>query len=135
MKDQPFAEFFEPYQEFFDHPAKRVLVLLGVLIQKFLNYQYKERGSTPFVKRLKGLRLDQKDAQVLFRELINKMYEHAIGHWWKELREGISVNFMAAGNRWPLSVDEVGFYLAIGMSLSGHPAFKSKEEKNTEEVS
>jgi len=135
MKDQPFAEFFEPYQEFFDHPAKKALVLLGVLTQKFLNYQYRERGSTPLVKKLKGLRLDQKEAQDLFRELCNKMHEYNIGHWWKELREGISLNFMAAGNRWPLSVDEVGFYIALGMSLSGHPAFKSKEEeKNTEEV-
>ena len=87
------------------------------------------------MKRLKGLRLNQKDVQDLFRELSNKMNEYAIGHWWRDLKEGISVNFMAAGNRWPLSPDEVGFYLAIGMSLSGHPTFKSKEEKNTEEVS
>ena len=134
MENQAFSSFFEPYEDFFDHPSKKALILLGVLVQKFLNYQFNERGSTPFTKRLKGLRLNQKETQDLFRELLNKMNEYDIGHWWKDLREGISLNLMASGSRWPLSSDEIGFYLALGMSLYNHPAFKAKEEKKEEEV-
>ncbi|GEM_PF-1046423 len=133
MENQAFSSFFEPYEDFFDHPSKKALLLLGVLVQKFLNYQFNERGSTPFTKRLKGLRLNQKETQDLFRELLNKMNEYGIGHWWKDLREGLSLNLMASGSRWPLSSDEIGFYLALGMSLYNHPAFKAKEEKKEEE--
>jgi len=57
------------------------------------------------------------------------MNEYNIGHWWPELREGISLNFIEAGERWPLSPDEVGFYIAVGMALHSHPIFgKSRSE-------
>ncbi|WP_457756313.1 TIGR02556 family CRISPR-associated protein [Thermodesulfatator indicus] len=128
--DLPFYEFFSKYDDFFDNPAKRALVLLGVLVQKFLDYQYRERNSTPFIKNLKNLRLDQKDIQKLFTALQNKMNEYGIGHWWPELREGISLNLIEAERDWKLSPEEIGFYLAVGMSLSRHPAFGKKEEKN-----
>ncbi len=132
MRDLPYQEFFELHGDFFNHPAKRGLVLFGVLVQKFLNEQYNRRGSTPFLKVLKNLRLNQKDVQSVFVALQNKMNEYEIGHWWPELREGISVNFIEAGDTWPLSPDEIGFYMAVGMSLYRHPSFGKDTEKNEE---
>ncbi len=129
MDNSAYQEFFERHGNFFNHPAKRGLVLLGVLTQNFLNYQFQERGgSTPFLKNLKNLRLDQRDIQSIFVALQNKMNEYGIGHWWKNLREGISLSFIEAGERWPFSPDEIGFYMAIGMSLNSHTAFKDVKD-------
>ncbi len=133
MNGLPYEEFFEKHGDFFNHPAKRALVLLGVLVQKFLDYQYSQRESTPFIKVLKNLKLDQKDVQSVFVKLQNKMNEYDIGHWWPELREGISLNFVEAGDKWPLSPDEIGFYIAVGMSLHSHPIFgRSRITENVE---
>ncbi len=133
MKQTSFQEFFEKHGDFFNHPAKRGLVLLGVLTQKFLNHQFHERGSTPFLKMLKNLRLDQKDVQKLFVGLQNKMNEYGIGHYWAKIREGVSLSLIGAGERWPLSPEEIGFYLAVGMSLHKHPAFEETKTETTEE--
>ena len=133
MEQTSFQEFFEKHGDFFNHPAKRGLVLLGVLTQKFLNYQFRERGSTPFLKMLKNLRLDQKDVQKLFVGLQNKMNEYGIGHYWPKIREGVSLSLIEAGDHWPLSPEEIGFYLAVGMSLHKHPVFGDTKTEATEE--
>lgn len=129
MNTLPYEEFFERHSEFFNHPAKRGLVLLGVLVQNFLNYQHHLRGSTPFMKVLKNLILDQKDVQKVYVTLQNKMNEYEIGHWWPELREGVSLSFIEAGDKWPLSPEEIGFYIAVGMALHSHPAFRKEEHE------
>ena len=133
MEHTSFQEFFEEHGDFFNHPAKRGLVLLGVLTQKFLNYQYSTRGSTPFLKMLKNLRLDQKDVQKLFVGLQNKMNEYGIGHYWPKIREGVSLSLIEAGDHWPLSPEEIGFYLAVGMSLHKHPVFEDTKAEATKE--
>jgi len=132
MQQIPYQEFFEQYKDFFNHPAKRALVLLGVLIQKFLNYQYGERGSTPFIKMLKNLRLDQSDIKSIYVALLNKMNEYGVGHYWSDLKSVISLNLLTAGEKWGLSSTEIGFYIAIGMSLHSLPIFSKKG--NQEEV-
>ena len=128
MNRLPYEEFFERHGEFFNHPAKRGLVLLGVLVQNFLNEQYRRRGSTPFMKTLKNLILDQKNVQKMYVALQNKMNEYEIGYWWPELREGVSLSFIEAGDKWPLSPEEIGFYIAVGMALHSHPIFKGINE-------
>ncbi|RLB07312.1 MAG: hypothetical protein DRG59_06590, partial [Deltaproteobacteria bacterium] len=78
---------------------------------------------------LKNLKLNQKDIQHIFVSLQNKMNEYGIGHWWPELREGISLYLIDAGNNWGLTPDEIGFYIAIGMALSFHPVLNCKENQ------
>ncbi len=134
MGNSPYGEFFDKHDGFFNHPAKRGLVLLGVLVQNFLNYQYKERGSTPFIKVLKNLRLNQEDVKKVYVALQNKMNEYGIGHWWGKLREFVGLSFIEAGDNWPLSPEEVGFYIAIGMALHSHPVFSEKRENESNEV-
>ncbi len=131
-EDIPYAEFFSRYADFFNHPAKRGLVLLGALVQKFLNWQRSERDSTPFRKQLKNLRLSQKDVKNLWIALQNKMNEYDIGHYWKNLRETIALSFISAGDDWGLSPDEIGFYLVVGMAI--HNRFDGGgEDGNTQE--
>ncbi len=124
MSEIPFSDFFEKHGSFFNHPAKIGLVLLGVLIQKFLDYQKSERGSMPFMKNLKNLRLNEKDVERIFVALQNKMNEYGISTWWGKLREGVSLSFIQAGNNWNFSPDEIGFYLVVGMALHSHPVFR-----------
>lgn len=131
MSDSPYNNFFEKYGDFFNHPAKRGLVLLGVLTQNFLNEQFKRRQSTPFLRVLKNLKLNQKDVQNVFVSLQNKMNEYEIGHWWPDLRKAIGINFIQSGDKWPLSPEEIGFYIAVGMALYNHPVFKGWTEENT----
>lgn len=126
MSTLPYESFFELHKDFFNHPAKVGLVLLGVLVQKFLNYQHRERGSTPFLKTLKNLRLDKKDVQSVYLALQNKMNEYGIARYWGKLREGIARSFIEAGDSWHLSTDEIGFYITIGMALHSHEAFKEE---------
>ena len=136
MNGLPYEEFFEKHGDFFNHPSKRALVLLGVLVQKFMNEQFRRRQSTPFLKVLKNLRLDQEDVQKIYVRLQNKMNEYEIGYKWPELREGVSLYFIEAGDRWPLSPDEIGFYIAVGMALHSHPIFgrgKSDGEESGDE--
>ncbi len=128
MNRLPYEKFFEEHGDFFNHPAKKGLVLLGVLVQNFLNEQYRRRGSTPFMKVLKNLILDQRDVQKVYVALQNKMNEYEIGHWWPELREGVSLSFIEAGDNWPLSPEEIGFYIAVGMALHAHPVFREGKE-------
>ncbi len=128
MENLPYKEFFDSHGDFFNHPAKRGLVLLGALVQKFLRYQYDQRGSTPFIKVLKNLRLDQGDVKKLYVSLQNKMNEYGIGHKWPKLREGVSLSFIEAGDKWPLSPEEIGFYIAVGMALYSHPIFSRAQE-------
>ncbi|MCD6364005.1 MAG: TIGR02556 family CRISPR-associated protein [Synergistetes bacterium] len=131
-EDIPYAEFFNRYADFFNHPAKRGLVLLGALVQKFLVTQRLERGSTPFRKQLKNLRLSQKDVKNLWVALQNKMNEYDVGHYWKNLREAIALSFISAGDDWGLSPDEIGFYLVVGMAI--HNRFDGGgEDGNTQE--
>ena len=124
-----YNELFESHPTFFDHPSKKLLVLLGVLLQRFLYFQKKERGSTPFVKKLKGLKLQQKDIQNLFKEVNTKMQEYDISHYWKELKEDIATLFLYSGDSWPLNVDEIGFYLSVGMALAFNDIFKREEKE------
>ena len=127
MVELHFNKLFKEHPDFFNHPSKMLLVLLGVLVKKFMSYQHKERQSTPFVKKLKGLKLQQKDVEKLFSELNNKMIEYGIPHYWNDLKEDISNLFIASGDKWPLSVDEIGFYLSVGMALGFRSVFKEED--------
>ena len=100
-----------------------------------MNKQYKEREATPFQKHLKNLHLNQRDIQHLVRDLNAKMFQYKIAHWWSELRQQVTQNLLEAGDKWPLSQDQIGYYVALGLSLAYHPDFKSKQgiDEDTEE--
>ena len=69
-------EFFENYQMGLDTNVKKALVLIGALIQKVMNIQYREISSSPFTKQLKSLRLREEEIKGIVAQAINKMQEY-----------------------------------------------------------
>mgnify|MGYP001026684905 CR=1 FL=1 len=109
-------EFFGKFPETFLSPAHKALFLLGGLAQSLLNIQSQERGSTPFRKRLKGLRMREEDFKALLPQIQNKLEEYG-KNYYRKLEELISSYFLASGTGWQLRTDEMNFYFVLGMNL------------------
>ncbi len=118
METSSFKEIFEGYGNSLNTPTKRGIFLLGALTQMLLNIQYQMRGSASFMKKLKGLRMDEKDIRGLLPEVQNKFIEYdRFDSGKRELANIISDLFLQSGDSWKLSVDEINFYFACGMNL------------------
>jgi len=126
---QKIDSFFSEFGEFFDRNVKKAIFLEGVLTQKLLNIQYRERKATPFRIKLKGLNLDEKQVKKLLPEIQNKLEEYG-KNYYRTLESIISKHFISAGNGWKMSNDETSFYFVLGMNLSY--IFKIKKENNNE---
>ncbi|MBP8707743.1 MAG: TIGR02556 family CRISPR-associated protein [Caldisericia bacterium] len=137
MEERIFSELFEKFKPTFESPLKRGLFLLGGLTQLLLNTQYSRRESTPpFLKQLKGLKMDEKDFKGLIPKIQNKLYEYdAFDKGKQKLAEEASYYLLIAGNNWKMSIDEMNFYFATGMNLINditkiiYPEKKSSGEK------
>jgi CRISPR-associated protein Csh1 len=137
MEERIFSELFEKFKPTFESPLKRGLFLLGGLTQLLLNTQYSRRESTPpFLKQLKGLKMDEKDFKGLIPKIQNKLYEYdAFDKGKQKLAEEASYYLLTAGDNWKMSIDEMNFYFATGMNLINditkiiYPEKKSSGEK------
>jgi len=108
-------------------PAKKATFLTGVLTQRLLNIQWQVRGSKPFFKELKGLRLKEQDVKGLFPKIINKLEEYDKNYYGK-LEQEAAVQFAQAGDNWDLTIDEVNFIFSLGMTLASR--INKKEDDN-----
>ena len=119
MEQGVFERIFEKYGKSLNTSAKRGIFLLGALTQMLLNKQYSERGSKPFMKKLKGLKMDEKDIKSLVPQVINKLEEYGAYDRGKQLiaREA-SKYLLEASENWKMSVDEINYYFVCGMSLA-----------------
>jgi len=118
MEARLFDELFKKYEPTFETPLKRGLFLLGSLTELLLRKQYKERGSKPFMKELKSLKMDKRDFIGLLPKIQNKLEEYnAFDKGKRILAEEASHYLLLAGDDWGISVDEMNFYFACGMDL------------------
>lgn len=118
MEKRIFDELFITYTPTFETPAKRGLFLLGSLAEMLLRKQYKERGSKPFMKELKSLKMDKKDFLGLLPKIQNKLEEYnAFDKGKRVLAEESAHYLLLAGDNWDMNVDEMNFYFACGMNL------------------
>ena len=108
-------------------PAKKAIFLTGVLTQRLLNIQWQERGSKPFFKELKGLRLKEQDVKGMFPKIINKLEEYDKNYYAK-LEQETAVQFAQAGDNWDLTIDEINFIFSLGMTLATR--INKKEDDN-----
>lgn len=123
MEQNIFDEVFNRYGKSFNSPEKRGIFLLGVLTQMLLNKQSLERGSKPFMKKLKSLKMDEKDIKALLPEVQNKLEEYdAFDKGKRLIAQEASKYLLQAGEGWKMSVDEINFYFACGMNMSGEIA-------------
>lgn len=123
MEEGIFSSIFARYGKSFGNPAKRGVFLLGVLTQLLLNKQWAERNAKPFMKKLKGLKMDEKDIKALLPEVQNKLEEYDSFDKGKRLiASEASKCLLEAGEGWKMSVDEINFYFACGMNLTDNVA-------------
>jgi len=118
MDNSIFEEVFRRYGKALAAPEKRGLVLLGVLTQLLLNKQQVERGAKPFKKKLKSLKMEERDIRALLPQVQNKLEEYDSYDKGKRLiAEEVSRYLLKAGEKWKMSVDEINFYFACGMNI------------------
>jgi len=117
MEESIFEVVFKNYGNTFASPTKRGIFLLGVLTQKLLNIQAYKRGAKPFMKKLKSLKMSQKDIIGLLPAVQYKLEEYESFDTWRKLAQESSKYLLAQTDDWKLSVDEINFYFACGMNL------------------
>ena len=117
MEESIFEVVFKNYGNTFASPTKRGIFLLGVLTQKLLNIQAYKRGAKPFMKKLKSLKMSQKDILGLLPAVQYKLEEYESFDTWRKLAQESSKYLLAQTDDWKLSVDEINFYFACGMNL------------------
>ncbi len=109
-------EFFNEFQNAFDTSDKKAIFLEGVLVNFLLSVQYAQRGSTPFRKKLYGLKLDKRKIKRLLPVIIEKF--RAYNTAYPNLEALISKYFVEADeNGWKVSDNELGYYFALGLNL------------------
>lgn len=119
MEERIFDSFFAKYGPTFEMPLKRGLVLLGALTELLLRKQYSDREAKPFMKNLKGLKMDEKDIKGLLPKVQNKLEEYDSFEKGKRLLAKEASNYLLlAGDNWNMSVDEINFYFACGINLA-----------------
>jgi CRISPR-associated protein Csh1 len=132
-KNKKYLDFFEneSYKEVFGSDYKRAVFLTGVLAEKLLNIQYKERGSKPFYSRLNGLKLDKNIVKRIYTEAINKLNEYN-KNYYKELEYLIGMYMLGEESQRNISNDEISFYFVLGMSLAKHFNEEKKDGEDEE---
>ncbi len=122
-----------------DSNLKKGLFLLGALTERLLRVQGQERGSAPFWKALKSLKMNATDLQGLLPKVRNKLEEY------DRFRGGEAALFQKAADylaqvppaAWKRhNVDELNFYFALGMGLFPKIAgyIYAQSQSNPEEV-
>ncbi len=120
LEESKFEEVFKKYGNTFSLPVRRGLFLAGALTEMLLRKQGKERGAKPFMKKLKGLKMDEKDIKALLPAVQNKFEEYNSFGKGKRLVAEEAYNYLfASEDNWKLSVDEINFFFAGGMNLVG----------------
>lgn len=119
MEGNIFEEVFARYGGSFEKPEKRGMFLIGVLTQLLLNKQWSDRKAKPFMKHLKGLKMDERDIKALLPKVQNKLEEYDSFDKGKRLiASEASKCLLEAGGGWKMPVDEINYYFCCGMNLT-----------------
>lgn len=132
MEKSIFDDMINRYGKSLNGPVKQGLVFLGALTQLLLNKQWRDRNAKPFMKQLKGLKMDQRDIMSLLPKVQNKLEEYdSFDKGKRIIATEASTRLLEASSNWNLSVDEINFYFACGMNLADEIAaivYSKKEE-------
>jgi CRISPR-associated protein Csh1 len=124
MQQSLFTTIFEDYAKALDTPVKRGIFLLGALTQRLLIKQIKEKSrgedepKPPFLKKLKGLRMNEKDIKGLLPAVQNKLEEYNGFQKAERIIAAEATHYLLQDDNWKLSTDEINFYFVCGMNLS-----------------
>ena len=109
-------------------PDKKACFLLGVLTKKLTNIQYKEIGSTPFIKKLWELNLTYERIQKVYTLIINKLREYDGAY--PLIEEEITLNLLKSENNWNLNKDEISYYFVLGFTIGNKVQLKKEDDVN-----
>ena len=99
-------------------PEEKGIFLLGVLTQRLLDRQTSERGgAAPFLKKLKGFRLDRRDFEGLPLKLREKLDEYGAFKGMEREIFDVAMEYFSQSNSWNLSVERMNFVFAVGMGM------------------
>lgn len=121
-------------QSILDTPWKKGVFYEGVLTGRILEVQRQKTDNPPFLKKLKGLKMDRSDFIGLLPELVNKFYQYRAYD-----EEVAKVHNYAASSfekafEWKASIHEMNFIfsLGLGLYLRYYPSLReiTKEEKH-----
>lgn len=119
MEESSFDSIFSRYGKSLNSPEKRGIFLLGTLTQMLLNKQWADRKAKPFMKKLKSLKMDERDIKALLPEVQNKLEEYdSFDTGKRAIASEASKYLLEAGNGWKTSVNEINFHFACGMNLT-----------------
>lgn len=120
----PYGKYLDVNAEFFGSPAKRVAFLTGALVRCVMNAQYDKLKSTPFAKKLKGLRITPEMLRKLLGQSKEKLRAYDADHYPanRGLIELLCDQWVACGDieAFDLSIDEITFFFTVGMTLNYH---------------
>ena len=114
------------------------VILLGYLTEYLLRWERRDRGSKPFLKKLKGFRMNWEDVLGLLPKLrekleIQEIYDYeGVKKVFSEISKGL-----LESDKPKVSVDEINFYFTAGMGLYekfGHLLFQKKEGGEDEQA-
>ena len=105
------------YGSFFDEPWKKAVFLTGAMAAYIMRYQQRERNSTPFAKKLKGLKMRERDVKEIFKEIKAKAIQYGIeDENFNKVAEQAAENFLKAGD-WKADLEELNFVFSVGMAM------------------
>ena len=110
---------------------KRALILMGFLTEYILAEESRERGSKPFLKKLKGFRMRWKDIEGLLMDIRNKLEILDLFDYESTRKIFATISEDITSGEPKATVNETNFYFVVGMGL--YHKFKdilfSKKEK------
>ena len=120
MRGSIFEEVFVRYGKSLGSPEKRGIFLLGALTRLLLNKQWSDRNARPpFLKQLKGLKMDERDIKGLLSKVQNKLEEYDSFDKGKRLIASEASRYLLeGGDGWGMPVDEINYYFCCGMNLA-----------------
>lgn len=112
-----YGRFLSGHADFFDRQEKIVAFLTGCYVSKVLFVQSQNLGSSPFYKKLRGMKLDRKRLQVIFPDARNKIQQYDAFGLVHELDPLVADAWVLCGDKWEISDDEATLAFTIGLSL------------------
>lgn len=119
-----YGRFLDENAEFFDASttagcaAKRVAFLTGALVRCVMTAQYERLNSTPFEKKLKGMRVSKDSLKKLLGDSEHKLQVYDKDHFHRDLLELLSQQWVATKGGFDISDDEATFCFALGLNLN-----------------
>lgn len=140
--DRMFDDYFTQFKDLYGSSLKRGLFLLGAAVRMFVDVQTEgDRDKVaPFLKELKGLRMNLTDFKGLTSKLQNKVFEYSkVAEGWKINRINTvlasATKYLIQVEKAKMSVQEMNFYFVAGYhqgrDLGNYIGNKFKELKES----